>query len=217
MKSRGVVLAFMVLLNVALLAVAWRVVTTRRAAEGTRPPGPAAPEPAASVQPAVQGAPVAGSAPTGTARAAFALAEPLAQSWAGDALLLRARGDWPQGSYSPELENWVFVFYSAGQQATAQINVAGGEAQLVTTGAAANSLTPLAAEQWQVDSDAIVTRFVEGAGGELFIDERQDVTMVLTLAMREKAIWTATLIDWETGDVFGRDFDAQSGFLAPEL
>lgn len=222
MKIRHVVLALMVLLNIALLALAWRVVTNRRA-EATRPAITTAAAPSASVQPVEQAGQTpettAGdpAAPAATARGAFALAEPLAQSWAGDAVLLRARGDWPQGSFNPELPNWVFVFYSAGQQATAQVHVVGSEVWIAATGAAPDPFATLTAEQWQVDSDTIVTRFLEGAGGELFIGERQDVTMVLTLTMGETAIWKATLIDWETGDVFGRDFDAHSGFLAPEL
>lgn len=219
MKIRHVVLGLMVLINIVLLGVAWRVATNRQSG-AARLPVAAGGNPAAAMQPAQPPAVTASEGTTAsvnTALAAYALAEPLAASWAGDAQLLRARGDWPQGSFAPQLENWVFVFYSPGQQETVQINVVEGEARLAATGAADNAMTPTTAEQWQVDSDRIVSHFLNGAGGELFIDERQDVTLVLTLSMGDAAIWTATLVDWETGDVFGREFDAHSGFLAPEL
>jgi hypothetical protein len=191
------ILAFMVVLNVGLLFVAWQKISARQ----------------------VRGNP-AGAAVTGEAKsalAAYLYAEPVAQNWAADAHLLRARGDWPGGSFAAELENWSFVFYSEAHGAIAQINVRAGAAELISSGSANEELAPAPVTSWQVDSDAIVTSFLGGAGGELFLDERSSVSMVLSLNLAEMATWTATLIDWETGELLRRDFDAGNGYLTAGL
>lgn len=192
------ILAFMVLLNAALLVFAWQAISSRRA----------------GAQPGADGA-VAGmsAGEANSALAAYLYAEPVAQNWAPDARLLRARGDWPEGSFAAELENWSFVFYSETRGAIAQINVRDGEAKLVSSGTASEAAAPAPVADWQVDSDAIVAAFLGGAGGELFLEERGSVSMVLSLNLAETATWTATLIDWETGELLRRDFDAGNGYL----
>lgn len=192
------ILALMLLLNVALLAFAWQAFSSRRAGS------------AGSVESA------GNAAQTGavtSALAAYALAEPVAISWAADAVLLRVRGDWPEGSFQPHLDSWAFVFYSAGRGEIAQINVHAAGAQLISSSPSNETLAPAPVSGWQVDSDAIVETFLDGAGGDLFLEERNSVSMVLSLSLSDSASWTATLIDWETGDLLRRDFDAGSGYL----
>jgi hypothetical protein len=192
------ILALMLLLNVALLAFAWQALSSRRAGS------------AGSVESAGDAAKTGAA---NSALAAYALAEPVAINWAADAVLLRVRGDWPEGSFQPHLDSWAFVFYSADRGAIAQINAHGDRAQLISTGAANDALAPVPVSEWQVDSDAIVETFLGGAGGDLFLDERTSVSMVLSLSLSDSASWTATLVDWETGDLLRRDFDAGSGYL----
>ena len=192
------ILAFMVLLNAALLAFAWQMVSSRRAGVEAG---------AEETEAGMDGGDVQSALP------AYHYAEPVATNWAPDALLLRARGDWPEGSFAAELENWSFVFYSEALGAIAQINVRNGEAQLISAGTASEEAAPAPVADWQVDSDAIVAAFLGGAGGELFLEERGSVSMVLSLNLAETATWTATLIDWETGELLRRDFDAGNGYL----
>lgn len=200
-RFRLFILIFMLALNVALVVFAWQVISSRRAGSG-------ASEAAGPVD-------VAGSATT--ALSAYDLAAPVADQWASDALLLRARGDWPEGSFSPQLATWVFVFYSAGRGETVQIDVHSREVQLVDSGPTAAQLAPQPATEWQIDSDAIVESFLAAAGGDLFLEERANVSMVLSLSLDGTATWTATLVDWDTGELLRRDFDASNGYLTAGL
>lgn len=190
----------MVLLNAALVAVAWRVVTARRAADATGETATAA---------------TIGEATT--ALTAYALAVPVAVEWASDAVLVRARGDWPEGSFSRQLASWVFVFYSAERGAKAEVNVVGSMVQLGTTSRTGTHLAPVAVSEWAADSDAIVETFLNGAGGALFLGERSHVSMVLSLSLDGAARWTATLVDWDTGEFLKREFDAGNGYLVSGL
>jgi hypothetical protein len=199
-RLRLLVLILMVLVNAALVAVAWRVITQRRAADSTDGMADAAEGGIAS-----------------TALTAFALAGPAAAEWAGDAVLVRARGDWPEGSFSRQLASWVFVFYSAERGAKAEVTVVGRDVQVGTTSRTGTNLAPVAASEWAVDSDAIVETFLNGAGGTLFLEERSHVSMVLSLSLDGAARWTATLVDWETGELLKREFDAGNGYLVSGL
>jgi hypothetical protein len=192
------ILALMFLLNVALLAFAWQVLSGRRAA------------PVSGIESAGDAA-QAGA--IDSALAAYVLAEPVAIGWAADAVLLRARGNWPEGSFRPHLDSWAFVFYSADLGAIAQINAHGDAARLISSGPANEALAPVPVSKWQIDSDAIVEAFLGGAGGDLFREERSNVSMVLSLNLSDTASWTATLVDWETGELLRRDFDAATGQL----
>ncbi|MDT8305213.1 MAG: hypothetical protein RRC07_04705 [Anaerolineae bacterium] len=196
-RFRFFILMLMLAVNVALVAVAWQVLSTRRAGTGSR---------------SVDAAHSAQAA--GTARGAYALAEPVAVEWAGDARLVRARGDWPEGTFNRQLASWVFVFYSAERGETAQITVQSGKVQVVDSGPTTAQLALQPPSEWQVDSDAIVESFLDSAGGELFLDERSNVSMVLSLSLDGSATWTATLIDWDTGELMRRDFNAKDGYLA---
>lgn len=200
-RFRLLVLMVMLGLNIALVAIAWQAISARHAGTGS----------SVSADPAATG----GSATT--ALSAYALAAPVAAEWASDALLLRARGDWPEGSFSPQLATWVFVFYAPVRGETIQVDVHSREVQLVDASPTTAQLAPQPVSEWQIDSDAIVESFLATAGGHLFLDERANVSMVLSLSLDGTATWTATLVDWDTGDLLRRNFDASNGYLTAGL
>lgn len=145
-----------------------------------------------------------------TARDAYELALLPAQVWAEDAQLLQARSDWPRGSFEPERGTWTFHFYSPQRSEVAVIAVGNDGSSLISRQPLQGDLQPADASRWQVDSDAVVQRALE-EGGQEFIEQHDEVEMVLILKAQEEVRWTAVLVDGTAQTAFRMELDAASG------
>ena len=145
-----------------------------------------------------------------TAAGAYDMARPLAQRWAEDAQMLRARSDWPRGVFTPEHSKWTFQFYSAQREEVAVISVDGNAVTLVKSDSLQGDVQAADASRWHVDSDEVVQKALQ-EGGQAFIEQHDEAEMVLILNAHQDLMWTAALVDPSAQVVFNIRLDAASG------
>ena len=147
----------------------------------------------------------------GTAQSAYAVAAPAARTWAADAVLLHTRGNWPVGTtFTAEQGSWSFLFYSAQRQAVALITTEGTGAEVVSENETAQRFNPDSIAGWQVDSPSVVEQLLDG-GGQAFIDQYGDVSLIVSLKAMEGLVWTATLNATDADKLFRLQIDPASG------
>lgn len=146
-----------------------------------------------------------------TARTAYAEAAVVARGWDMEAQLVSARTTWNrdvQGGYNQM--GWSFVFYSPAQSATALISVSEGSASLLNSRVTDRAVAPAAIEQWRLDSPAVIESFND-AVDQTFLDAVGEAIFTLTLDMSDPPIWSAALMNLDSGLYFGVELDANNG------
>ena len=147
----------------------------------------------------------------GTAKSAYEVAAPTALSWAADAALLRARGNWPVGtSFEPERGSWSFLFYSPGQQEVALVVPDGDSARVASESAADQNFEPAGLQQWQADSPDVVERLLAN-GGHAFIQQYGEASLIVALNTMDQLVWTATLNATNANKLFRLQMDPATG------
>lgn len=150
-----------------------------------------------------------------TAVEAYNLAQPVAQNWNGDAALLTARAGWqPRVDFTDGRASWNFVFYSAGQRATAMITVTDTKAQLVRSSLTSGQVQTGDLSGWQVDSPTAINELM-GLGAEDFMALHADVNLVLTLDNQGTPTWRSTFLDTETKQAYNLNITADTGEFTP--
>jgi hypothetical protein len=148
-----------------------------------------------------------------TARQAYMIAEPVARTWAEDAVLLAVRASWPpEQQFQDGLASWNIVFYSPGQSATASIAATGDNAAFLSSRKISGQFAPADLTTWQLDSPAAVESFLNfGARG--FLEEQDKVMFILALEMQNGPIWKGTFADTEAQRTIYLNINATNGEL----
>jgi hypothetical protein len=155
----------------------------------------------------------AAPAVTDTALQAYAIAQPVAQAWAGDAALVTMMGSQSVEPGAPLIvASWSLIFYSQSGQATALISVVGDRATLVSTRSNSPQRRPGDLEQWTVSSQAVIEQTLQ-AGGQEFIRQEGASNLSLLLNVEEQVVWKSTLSAPETGKTLSLWIDAHQGEL----
>jgi hypothetical protein len=155
----------------------------------------------------------AAPAVTDTARQAYAIAQPVAQAWAGDAALVTMMGSQSVEPGAPLIvASWSLIFYSPSGQATALISVVGDRATLVSTRRNSPQRQPGDLEQWTVSSQAVIEQTLQ-AGGQDFVRQEGATNLSLLLNVEEQVVWKSTLSAPETGKTLSLWIDAHQGEL----
>jgi hypothetical protein len=148
-----------------------------------------------------------------TARVAYTLAEPVAQSWAGDAALLTIMGSQSLAPNAPlAVSDWSLIFYSPSRQATALISVVNGQAIIISTRSNSLQRRPANLDRWALDSQAVIEQFL-AAGGREFITQEGATTLSLRLDVEEQVVWKSSLSARETGRTLSLWINANDGDL----
>ena len=148
-----------------------------------------------------------------TARTAYTIAEPVAQTWAGDATLLTAMGSHTVVLNAPlVVSNWSLIFYSPARQATVLVSVVDEKATIVSTRENSPPRQPVSLDRWSVDSQDVIDQ-VLATGGRDFILEDGARTLSLLLDMDGQAVWKSSLAVTETGQTLSHWLDADNGEL----
>lgn len=146
-----------------------------------------------------------------TAFEAYDLALPVAQQWAGDAVLYTARASWqPEVNFTNGLASWSMVFYSATESATAVISVADARAQFVRSRPLEQPLVLGSLSNWQVDSPAAIAQLLE-IGADDFMTLHAKVNLILTLDTQGTPTWRSTFFDVETKQAFNLNITVDTG------
>lgn len=147
------------------------------------------------------------------AREAYALALREAQTWASDSQLLMANATWPaHEAVQVGAPSWGFRFYSATKQSSALFIVSEGSARLLRSTASTAFLTPLNADAWLIDSDAVIESVMSN-GGQAFVAGHSNPDLTLTLNLLEGFEWDARLTDTGTKETFTITVDPASGAI----
>jgi hypothetical protein len=150
---------------------------------------------------------------TDTAQTAYAIAEPVAKAWAGDAALVTMMGSQTVEPGAPLIvASWSLIFYSPSGQATALIAVAGDRATVVSTRSNSPQRRPGNIEEWTVSSQAVIEQTLR-AGGQDFIRQEGATSLSLLLNVEEQVVWKSTLAAPETGRTLSLWIDAHQGEL----
>jgi hypothetical protein len=154
--------------------------------------------------------PVTGLAAVGTtAREAYAPAVEVATQWQEDAALVAASCQrFAVGMESAGEVEWSFQFCSPSSQRMALITVIDEDAQMVRESLSPYTLTPLAVEEWRVDSDQAFQVWWEHAGSDL-VDRRPDADVMMQLRMADEE----TQADIPVWVVVGTLADAENLFV----
>jgi hypothetical protein len=148
-----------------------------------------------------------------TARVAYTLAEPVAQSWAGDAALLTIMGSQSLAPNAPlAVSDWSLIFYSPSRQATALISVVNGQAIIISTRSNSLQRRPANLDRWALDSQAVIEQFL-AVGGREFITQEGATTLSLRLDVEEQVVWKSSLSARETGRTLSLWINANDGDL----
>lgn len=146
-----------------------------------------------------------------TAMSAYEQALAVAQEWAQDAQLLNARATLTsETGFQPESAEWGFIFYSASRHESSLIAVTGAAAQLVRSSGSTRAPAAVDVSNWQIDSPAVLEAVLEN-GGQEFIDNHQQVSLMLGLEATERLRWQARLFDMETNDIHIVEIDPTYG------
>lgn len=147
----------------------------------------------------------------GTAQSAYEVVEPAARSWAADAVLLRARGNWPVGAaFEPAQGSWSFLFYSPGRRAVALIVPDGSNGRVVSESETEQRFDPAGLQRWQVDSPDVVEQLLAN-GGHGFIAEHGETSLIVALNAMDRLVWTATLNATRANKLFRLEIDPATG------
>lgn len=147
----------------------------------------------------------------GTAKSAYEVVAPAAHNWAEDAVLLNTRGNWPAGtSFAPEQGSWSFLFYSPQQRAVALIATEGDRAEVVSENQTTERFNPESTAGWQTDSPAVVEQLLAN-GGQAFIEQHGEVSLIVSLNAMKGLVWTATLNATNADKLFRLQIDPTNG------
>ena len=150
---------------------------------------------------------------TPTAMNAYTSAVPVARQWANDAVLYSIT----TALQSPFLQendfvNWDFTFYSAELQETALLSINDSQVTLISTRLAQDSLQPGNLAGWLVDSPAAIGQMMT-IGGEEFLEQQGQATLVLALRSSPAFVWQGTLVNTATHATLGLEISAENGEL----
>jgi hypothetical protein len=110
--------------------------------------------------------------------------------------------------------SWNFVFYSAGQRATAMITVADKKAQMVRTSLTSGRVQTGDLSGWQVDSPAAINLLLQ-LGAEDFMALHANVNLILTLDNQGTPTWRSTFLDAETKQPYDLNITVDTGEFTP--
>lgn len=145
-----------------------------------------------------------------SARVAADIAAPAASQWAADARLVNIRGTWTAADELQAADHdWSLVYYSPARQATALFSLVDGQATLASASPAA-SAPVIPAGIWSVDSPEALDQ-VLSAGGQSFLLDHPEASLVLTLDLVGGQRWTGRMIDKETRLTFAVEIGADNG------
>jgi hypothetical protein len=153
----------------------------------------------------------AAPAVTDTAQQAYAIADPVAKAWAGDAALVTMMGSQTVEPGAPLIvASWSLIFYSPSGQATALISVVGEQAAIVSTRSNSPQRRPGNVEEWTVSSQDVIEQTLQ-AGGQDFIRQEGATNLSLLLNVEDEVVWKSTLSAPETGKSLSLWIDAHQG------
>jgi hypothetical protein len=152
-----------------------------------------------------------------TAQFAFAAAQRAALEWKSDAALISASATWPQGASQQELltgeTNWEFTFYTPAENSVAQISVLEDEATFRSEMQSAQTLQPMQASGWTIDSRDVMRQFLDQRGSA-FMGENGVTTLTMMLSadgQQGRIEWLVSLFATQTGKSLTMRFDATTG------
>ena len=148
-----------------------------------------------------------------TAMNAYTSAEPVARQWAADAALYSVT----TALQSPLLQendsvNWDFTFYSPELQETALLSINGNQVTLISTRSTQDAMQTGDLAGWRVDSPAAIGQMM-AVGGEGFLEQQGQATLVLALRSSPAFVWQGTLVNTGTHATLGLEISAANGDL----
>jgi hypothetical protein len=150
-------------------------------------------------------------------RQAFDRAQPVAQAWQPDAILVRVAADWDAARLDDltlGAPSWVVTFYSP---------TAGEQLRVVTSAASARALPPsrpgnlpriIDLGRWQVDSQQALTLFLERGAGAFIADHQPvKVFFILSPSGGGRLQWTVAALDASSSEFYQVVIDATTGSI----
>jgi hypothetical protein len=148
-----------------------------------------------------------------TAMNAYTSAEPVARKWAADAALYSIT----TALQSPLLQNndfvnWDFTFYSPELHEAALLSINDSQVTLISTRSAQDIMQTGNLADWRVDSPAAIGQMM-AVGGEEFLQQQGQATLVLALRSSPAFKWKGTLVNTGTHATLGLEISAENGEL----